>query len=218
MVKAASDSYRSRNKLRSVLDLGKLIDLAQNACRETETAFVLWIAAKGGRLARRRGGKGKMRTAPITRGQSGVDRIRDESATYVARYRDGNGLVVEVSTGCRDKTAAQSVLADLERLAEKVRSGLLTTAEARSTEHLSKPLRDHIGACIESMKAWGVTSTHRKAAYAYLNRLSQECAFGRLADLSRDALERWLAQEADKGRSARSRNAHLASAVSFGRW
>jgi hypothetical protein len=35
----------------------------------------------------------------VTTGQNGADRIRDESATYVARYRDGNGLVVEVSTG-----------------------------------------------------------------------------------------------------------------------
>ena len=73
------------------------------------------ITRQGVRLARWRDGKGKTRTAPVTTGKDGADRIRDESGTYVARYRDGNGLVVEVSTGCRDKTAAQSVLADLER-------------------------------------------------------------------------------------------------------
>ena len=77
------------------------------------------ITRQGVRLARWRDGKGKMRTAPVTTGKDGADRIRDESGTYVARYRDGNGLVVEVSTGCRDKTAAQSVLADLERKAER---------------------------------------------------------------------------------------------------
>ena len=49
----------------------------------------------------------------MTIGKDGADRIRDTSGTYVARYRDGNGIVVEVSTGCRDKTAAESVLADL---------------------------------------------------------------------------------------------------------
>src|SRR5262249_23125551 len=95
---------------------------------------------------------------------------------------------------------------------------LLTPAEARCSEHLSKPLRDHVDAYIESMKARGVTPTHRRAAHTYLNRLSQDCAFARLTDLSRDALDRWLAHEWDKGRSARSRNAHVASAVSFGRW
>lgn len=70
------------------------------------------VTRKGERLARWRDGKGKMRTAPVTTGQDGAERIRDTSGTYVARYRDGNGLVVEVSTGCRGKNAAQSVLTD----------------------------------------------------------------------------------------------------------
>src|SRR4029077_9441758 len=73
------------------------------------------ITREGVRLARWRDRKGKTRTAPVMTGNDGADRIRDESGTYVARYRDGDGIVVEVSTKCRDKTAAQSVLADLER-------------------------------------------------------------------------------------------------------
>ena len=73
------------------------------------------ITRQGLRLARWRDGKGKLRTAPVTTGKDEAERIRDESGTYVGRYRDGNGLVVEVSTGCRDKTAAESVLADLKR-------------------------------------------------------------------------------------------------------
>jgi hypothetical protein len=80
------------------------------------------ITRQGERLTRWRDGKGKMRTSPVTTGQNGADRIRDESATYVVRYRDGNGLVVEHSTGCRDKTAAQYVLTSLERQAERVRA------------------------------------------------------------------------------------------------
>ncbi len=63
------------------------------------------VTRKGERLARWRDGKGKMRTAPVTTGQDGAERIRDTSGTYVARYRDGNGLVVEVSTGCRGKNS-----------------------------------------------------------------------------------------------------------------
>ena len=81
------------------------------------------IVRQGVRLARWRDGKGKMRTAPVTTGQDGTERIRDESSTYFARYRDGNGIVVEVPTGCRDETAARQVLADLERRAERVRAG-----------------------------------------------------------------------------------------------
>jgi hypothetical protein len=57
--------------------------------------------------------------ALVTAEKDGAERIRDESGAYVARYR--NGYVVELSTGCRDRSAAQSVLADLARKGERVR-------------------------------------------------------------------------------------------------
>src|SRR4051795_9448820 len=110
------------------------------------------IVRKGEKLARWRDGKGKLRTAPLTTGRDGEERIRDESSTYFARFRDGNGVVVETATGCRDETAARQVLADLERRAERVRSGLLTSAEDRIAEHLTTPILAHVDAYIESMK------------------------------------------------------------------
>jgi hypothetical protein len=85
----------------------------------------LWaeiITRQGVRLARRRNGQGKTRTSSATFGKDGADQIRDESGTYVARFRDG--IVVELSTKCRDKTVAQSVLAELERRADKLRPNL----------------------------------------------------------------------------------------------
>src|SRR4051812_8044645 len=139
------------------------------------------ITRKGERLARWRDGKGKMRTAPVTTGQNGADRIRDESATYVARYRDGNGLVVEHSTGCRDKTAAQNVLADLERQAERVRAGLLTPAEARVSEHLARPIAEHVEDFLSSLAASGTTSKHIRESRRILKRIFDECRFRTLA-------------------------------------
>jgi hypothetical protein len=133
------------------------------------------ISRQGVRLARWRDGKGKTRTAPVTTGQNGADRIRDESGTYVARYRDGNGLVVEVSTGCRDKTAAQAVLADLERQAEKVRAGLITPAEARTAEHVGKPIAEHVDAYITSLEASGVTAKYISETKRILRRIFESC-------------------------------------------
>src|SRR5262245_19462593 len=92
------------------------------------------IVRKGERLARWRDTKGKVKTAPLTTGKDGADRIVDESSTYFARYRDGNNHVVEEPTGCRDDSAARQVLADLERKAERVRAGLISPAEARTAE------------------------------------------------------------------------------------
>src|SRR5262249_28429893 len=137
---------------------------------------------------------------------------------YVARYRDGNDLVVEISTGCRDKTAAQSVLTDLERQAEKVRGKLLTPAEARTAEHIAKPIAEHVDAYIESMKARGVVKMHCNNVRSHLKRVIDDCRFTRISELNREALERWLAFETKAGRSARSRNAHRAAMIAFCNW
>src|SRR5438093_12293949 len=84
---------------------------------------------KGGRFARWKV-KGKTRTAALTTGKDGSERIVTESLYFVAKYRDGAGVVRVVPTGCRDETAARQVLADLERKAELIRSGVMTTQEA----------------------------------------------------------------------------------------
>src|ERR1041384_6637603 len=59
--------------------------------------------------ARWKDAKGKARTARIT----DTGRVSIEANTYTAKYRDGQGIVREVSTGCRDRDAALSVLSDL---------------------------------------------------------------------------------------------------------
>jgi hypothetical protein len=66
--------------------------------------------------------RGAFTATSWTFGKDGADQIRDESGTYVARFRDG--IVVEFSTKCRAKTVAQSVLAELEPRADKLRPNL----------------------------------------------------------------------------------------------
>jgi hypothetical protein len=94
---------------------------------------------KGERFARWKT-KGKTRTAPLTTGAGGANRIVTESPFYVAKYRDGSGVVQTVSTGCRDETAARQMLADLERRAERITAGMMTPAEDRMVDHLAAPL------------------------------------------------------------------------------
>src|SRR4051812_602621 len=110
---------------------------------------------KGERFARWKV-KGKTRTAPLTTGQDGSDRIVTESPFFVAKFRDGAGVVQTVPTGCRDETAARQVLADLERRAELVRSGVMTGAEAAIGGHQPAPLAKHLDAFDEHHQAKGV--------------------------------------------------------------
>jgi hypothetical protein len=51
------------------------------------------IVRKGERLARWKDRRGKTRTAPLTVGKDGSERIVTESPYYVAKWRDGAGVV-----------------------------------------------------------------------------------------------------------------------------
>ena len=60
-------------------------------------------------FARRKDQRGKTQTAELTIAKDGTLRIKTEAATRTAKYRDGEGVVREVATFCRDKQAAQAV-------------------------------------------------------------------------------------------------------------
>ena len=86
---------------------------------------------KDKRFARWKDARGKTKTALLTTGRDGADRIVVTARTYTAKYRDGLGVVREQATGCRDKEAAGRVLSDLERRAELVKPNVMTAAETR---------------------------------------------------------------------------------------
>jgi integrase len=156
--------------------------------------------------------------ALLTEGKDGSDRIVIESARYVAKFRDGAGVVQVVPTGCRDETAARQVLAELERQAELVRSGVITTAEASVGRHQSTPLDEHFDAFLAHLEAAGTTQEHRANVSRQLRRVAGECSFSRLADLHRETLERWLTAQTQQGMGARTRNTYLSAYVSFANW
>jgi hypothetical protein len=57
----------------------------------------------------------RARTAKVIEGADGSRRVRTEAATFTAKYRDGEGVIREVATGCRDEDAARPALSQLER-------------------------------------------------------------------------------------------------------
>src|SRR5262249_1006006 len=162
--------------------------------------------------------KGKTRTAPLTTGQDGSDRIVIESSKWFAKYRDGAGLVRVVPTGCRDEAAARQVLADLERKAELVRSGVLTAAEASVSQPQGTALEEHFVAYLAYLEAKEACKEHRSERGRQLRRIARECGFQRLADLNRATLENWLTLQARNGMGARTRNSYLTSALAFCNW
>ena len=173
---------------------------------------------KGERFARWKPIRSRARTAPLTTGRDGTDRIVVTAGTYIAKYRDGSGVVREVATGCRDESAARSVLTDMEKRAEKVKGGILTNAEDRMIDHQDTPLAEHVKAYLTKLEADGTSPDHRANVSRCLDRVADACGFARLADLRREALEKYLAAKTREGVSARTRNLDRTSLVAFCNW
>ena len=172
----------------------------------------------GERFARWKNSKGRKQASPVTTGQDGTDRLVVESPTYVAKYRDGSGLVCKVSTGCRDEDAARSVLGQLERRAELVQSEVITTAEAATADHQGTPVADHFAAYLTHQRSSGVSERHLRDLERIGNRMLRDCSLNTLRDIRPEAVERWLVAQQAKGMAARTRNIHLQAVRGFCKW
>ena len=85
-------------------------------------------------------------------------------------------------------------------------------------DHQVAAIADHFDAYGDHLRAAGVTAKRIAESRHHLDVIAQVCSFGRLLDLSREPVERWLAQQTAKGVSARTRNAYRESLVAFGNW
>ena len=197
------------------------------------------VTRAGKRVAVWTDASGKRRQAPVTTGDT--PRIRERAGTYSAQYRDGDGVVRRVSTGCKSRDAARAVLAELERRAELVTSGVLTQAEAHVADHADTPVAEHVEAYVAALArkrgkgARRTVSPQHVTNVDYTLRLAvDECGFRRLRDLHRDAVERWVSRLLelpddavvdDAGSvttparpAARTVNAKLATLTAWGNW
>src|SRR5262249_25018093 len=151
------------------------------------------LFTKASRRMARWKAKGKARTAPVTVGTEGAERIVTASRTWFAKYRDGAGIIQTVATGCRDEQAARNRLAELEKTAKRVRGNISTTAEEKTAGLSGTALTVHLDAYVTSLDAAGVTVKHRDNVRGFLDRLAADCEFTRLADLDRGPVINWLA-------------------------
>lgn len=173
------------------------------------------IVRKGERFAQWTDSKGKTRTAPLT--EDGA-RIAGESRTYMARYRDGEGIVRDVPTGCKDRGAAQAVLTELETTSENVKAGVLTVEDLNLVALADAPLADLRELYELHLTGAGVSVTYRKNVLAAVKRVFADCQFVKVADLNRGDVETWLAARLAEDMSARSRNAYLMAVSAFCNW
>jgi len=169
-------------------------------------------------FARVKPAKGRAVTYAVTTGKDGSQRIVVEAGTYLAKFRDGSGIVREVSTGCRDEGAARCVLNELERRAELVRSGVITSNEDRVADHQRSSIAEHFEDYEQHLHAKGVTGKHIRETVRYLDRLANDCDWLKLSDLSRESFDCWLAMRRHEQMGARNLNAYRVALVAFANW
>jgi len=161
------------------------------------------VTRKGQRVAQWRNRRGKkckaIVTTPSKGANAGMDRILQKVGTWVAKYRDGGGQVVEKSTGCRDQTAAWNVLNEWVRRAELVKSGVVTASQDAVADHQDSSLIEHITAYIEHQKAKGLNANRIQCTEARIKAVAADCQFARLRDMNAPALERWLSERKEDG-------------------
>ena len=187
------------------------------------------IVRRGKTMARWRNGKQQVRTAKVL----DDGRVQFVSDCWYIRYRDADGIMRRESTGCRDRQAAEKVLADRLADVEKVKAGVMSKEEMTAAEQLDTPLRQHVKdylaeLAIRTVRGRRVSTKHVRHVRDQLSRLVHDCQFRLLRDATRKAVGRWMAKAARLPRnpdkkdlpplSARTINMHRAALVALCNW
>ena len=137
---------------------------------------------------------------------------------WTARYRSADGRLIQKSTGCKDKRAAQARLSEWLSLEEKRKAGIMTAQEADTVQWVHVAIHDHIEDFETDMKARNLHKETVRMRVYYLQTIFNACKMSRLSEINRARLERWLYGKRNEGMGARTANGYLAALVAFGGW
>ena len=177
------------------------------------------ITRRGKKFARWQNGKNQVRTAELLKD----GRVMFVADCWYVRYRDSNGKYQRESTGCRERQAAEKVLADIQGNIEKVKAGVMSREEMAASNGLEAPIGKHIKAYLSHLSAKiirgrRVSPRHVKYVGEKLERAISECRFATLKDLDRQAIQRWMTKLSHTQLSSRTVNMHRAAIIAFCNW
>ena len=184
------------------------------------------ITRRGKKFARWQNGKNQMRTAEIL--EDG--RVMFVADCWYVRYRDSAGKDRRESTGCRDRQAAEKVLADILADVEKVKAGVMSREEMVVSNQRETPIGMHVKNYLSQLAAKTIrgrriSPKHVKYVRDRLDRAIKECRFQTLRDLDRRAVQRWMARLVKRPRvqgplplSARTINLYRSAIMAFCNW
>ena len=177
------------------------------------------IDRRGRKVARWTNGKGQTRTAELI----DDNHIQFVSDCWYMQYRDAHGIMQRRSTNCRERQAAEKVLADILADIEKVKSGVMTASQMTTAGQMDLPIEKHTKAylaqlVIKTVRGRRVSPKHVAHVTHCLNRIVADCRFRTLKDIDRQAVQRWMAKQAHTALSARTINIYRAAMVAMCNW
>jgi integrase len=176
------------------------------------------IVRKGKRLAQWTGRNGTCREAEVVVGSDGNERIRVTNEIWQARFRRHDGTIAVKSTGCRDRSSAQRLMANWEDREEKRRSGLLTDADLEQMDASQTRLDKHLEDYLSQLRTAGRSPRYLVDVRSCITRVSRDCGWVLLRDVTATSYERWLADRHVAGMGASTRNSHTRLVRGFARW
>ena len=187
------------------------------------------ITRRGKKVARWENGKGQVRTAELLKD----GRMQFVSDYWYVRYRDASGRMRRGSTGCREKQAAEKVLADILADVEKVKAGVMSREEMDTSRQLETPIGKHVKdyltqLSVKTIRGKRISARHVANVSNQLSRINRECHFQALKDIENQVVQRWMTKTAQMPRdiqdqnstplSARTINIHRAAIMAFCNW
>jgi len=130
----------------------------------------------------------------VKKGTPGAKQVRERAKKWYGQYRDENNAKVRTPL-CRDKVAAKTMLAELERKADRARAGDIDPFD----EHLKRPLPEHVADFRLHLEAKNNTPEHVELTIARITTVFSGCGFAELSHLEADRVASFLSDARRRG-------------------
>ncbi|HUY31452.1 MAG TPA: hypothetical protein VMV69_01630, partial [Pirellulales bacterium] len=150
----------------------------------------------------------------VPKGTDGARRVEERGDRWYGQYRDANDVWKRVPLST-DKTAAEFMLCELKRKAERERAGCTDPFEG----HRRRPLAEHLADYKIHLSAKGNTAKHVSLQSGRIEAICEACGFRRISDVSASAVAANLAEARRSGEiGVATSNHRQAAAKAFTRW
>lgn len=139
--------------------------------------------------------------------------VRRKTKKWYGQFVDPHGEVHRVPL-CTDKAAAQALLSEKIKKAERRCAGISDPHE----EHRKKPLTQHVEDFRRTLGAKGNTAKHVRITCFRLKAVFKGCRFTSVNDLSASKVSEWLSSKREAGQATKTSNYYLAATKQFVAW